>query len=96
MTMGRVIRLHTPPQCTGACSTLMTGCDCHHTDRERRGYPPLAAPDQPLMIQPGDMSERFEPPEGRCWACAAVCMVAAGVAAGMLWFAVRMILGAAE
>lgn len=90
--MGRVIHLNTTPQCTGTCETLMTGCDCHPTSATSRYPAAPAAPDQPLITQSGDLGEHHEKPEGVCWTCAAVCLIAFGLAAGMLWFAVRQII----
>jgi hypothetical protein len=59
--MGRVINLHQPAQCTGACETAM-GCECHPSAGR---YPAPAAPDQPLQTMPGDLGEHHEPPSTR-------------------------------
>lgn len=63
--MGTVVRIHVPVQCTGACETGM-GCDCHPSAK-LSGYPAPKAPDQPLMTEPGDLSERPTKPDGMGW-----------------------------
>jgi hypothetical protein len=82
-------------RCMAAGKTCLTaaGCTCHHMTSEPTAAPPDCPP---LLTQPGDLSEQFDEPEGSCWTCTAVWLVAVGLAAGMLWFAVRQIIKGAQ
>ena len=79
-------------RCMAAGKTCLTaaGCTCHHMT----SAPTAAPPDcPPLLTQPGDLTDYPDgAPEGWCWTCTAVWLIAVGLAAGMLFFAVRQII----
>ena len=74
-------------QCTGACETGM-GCNCHPAVWRRNAVP---QPDQPLVTEPGDLSE-FETDPGRSNLHAAQMLIVGSLALVVLGFVLHEII----